>query len=545
MASGLASVVVLASQLHAPHRVLAGPPAPVVSRPASAAAAAVEARAALQAAGLHERWSMPEDAAVRARDAGIDEARVARWIDALLAGCLAAPDRCRDPLAASTPESEVTDMLLAVLGEIGADASLPLLRRLDARGFYQAGVARARIHERAMLQAVARSVCAPPDASEIQSVRAGLDDFAVLRVRAGRLVAERPTPAELDDLSYFLAAVAQAGTEVGHLPGRAHGSWTDPAPPSAERERLAGELDAARLRGDLPAMARHAGAYLASLGYPRAVRFEDESTYAWGGARYSYVMRDLAEVSEDLGQLGQAAELYRHADPGGGACGTSVDYRWQEQVEGVIRAEERRGQCRAVVAERLLGIDENFGPGVYGTARLRAAGFDLLRLYRGALVTRHREIEPAELERVLAQASGGLGPAALQRLARRGPEDWARRVHAVRGLADAGQRAALPVLVEIAASSAPAVAVEALTALADLAEKPPYDPCSDAWGSASFSNVWQRPVHSLGRACETHLDARARADLARSLAPFLRHASLDVRKAARSARQRILHGAPE
>lgn len=543
MAPGLAGIVVLASQLHAPHRVQAEPPAPAVSQPAADAAG--EAEAALQAAGLHERWSMPEDAAERARQAGIDEARVARWIETILADCLAAPDRCPDPLARSTSRREVTDRLLTVLGEIGSTASLPLLHRLDARGIYQAGMARARIHERAMLQAVARSTCAPPSASEIAAARDQLSGFVVVRVRAGRVGAERPTAAELDDLAYFLAAVAQAGVEVGRLPEHARASWTSPAVPSPERDRLASELEAAQLRGDLPAVARHATAYLATLGYPRAVRFEDEATYAWGGARYSYVMRALAEAAEDLGQLGQSADLYRHADPGGGACGTSVDYRWQEQVQGLIRAEERRGQCRAVVAERLLGIDENLGPGIYGTARLHAAGFDLMRLYRGALVTRSRDLEPVELERVLAQAPDGLGSAALQRLRQRGPEDWARRIHAVRGLADTGQQAALPMLIELAASSTPEVAVEALTAIADLAEKPPYDPCGDAWGSGSFSNMWQRPIQSLGRSCETHLGAKARTGLARSLAPFLRHASADVRKAARSARQRILHGAAE
>lgn len=548
MASGLAGIAVLASQIHAPHRVWAEPPAPAVSRPASVPDAAAEARAALQAAGLHERWGMPEDATERARNAGIDEARVTRWLEAIQADCLAVSGRCEDPLAPPASSHEITDRLLDVLGEIGTAASLPLLRRLDARGLYQAGMARARIHERAMLQAVAQSPCAPPSASEIMEARAQLDDFAAVRVRAGRLVAERPTPAELGDLAYFMAAVAQAGAEVGHMPEHARASWTSPAPASAERDRLAGELDAASLRGDLPAMARHAAAYLATLGYPRAVRFENESTYAWGGARYSYVMRDLAEVSEDLGQLGQlrqAAELYRHADPGGGACGTSVDYRWQEQVQGVIRASERQGQCRAVVAERLLGIDETLGADTYGTGRLRAAGFDLERLYRGALVTRHREIERAELERVLAQAPEGLGPAALQRLARRGPEDWARRIHAVRGLTDTGQQAALPMLIEIAASSTPEVAVETLTAIADLAEKPAYDPCGNTWSSGSWSNMWERPIRSLGRSCETQLDARARTRLARSLAPLLRHASVDVRKAARSARQRILHGAAE
>ncbi|HWN68353.1 MAG TPA: hypothetical protein VNM90_11995, partial [Haliangium sp.] len=404
-----------------------------------------------------------------------------------------------------------------------------------------AGMARARIHERAMLQAVARFPCAPPSAAEIARARAALADFTVVRVRAGRMVAEPPTASELDDLSYFLAAVSEAGIEVGRLSAHARASWTQPAAASPERDQLAAQVEAAKLRGDVAAMARHARAYLVTLGHPGAARFEGESTYAWGGARYSYVMRDLAEAAEDLGNFGHATENYRAADPGGGACGTSTDARWQEQVQGVIRVEERQGRCRAVVAERLLGIDEDREAGIYGTARLHAAGFDVPRLYRGALVTRNREIEPAELERVLAQA-----PAALQRLRTRGPEDWSRRIHAVRGLADAGQQDALPALLEVAASSTPAVAVASLAAIADLAEKPAHDPCAPlAWGFGSYSTMWERPIQPLYNFCESNLRPPARTRLANSLRPFLRHADPEVRKAAREARRRILHGARE
>jgi hypothetical protein len=535
MMLGLAGVALLAVSSGAP--AMADPP-PAAPRADPASRAADEAVAALAAANLHQRWSMPGDAAERARSAGIDEARAIRWLDVLLADCLAQDGRCADQPQQPSPHSELVDVLTTVLGEIGSEVALPVLRRLDARGIYQAGMARARIHERAMLEAVTQLPCAPPSAAEIARARAALADFAVVRVRAGRLVAESPTAGELDELSYFLAAVSQSGLEVGHLPAHARASFTQPAPASRERERLAVQIEAAKLGGDSAAVVRHAHAYLATLGHPGAARFEDESTYAWGGARYSYVMRDLAEAAEDLGDFGRSAENYRTADPGGGACGTSTAVRWQEQVQGLIRAEERQGQCRAVVAERLLGIDEDHEAGIYGTARLRAAGFDVLRLYRGALVTRNREIAPAELEHVLAQT-----PAALERLRTRGPEDWSRRIHAVRGLAHVGQQAALPALLEIAASSAPSVAVESLQAIADLAEKPAHDPCAPlAWGFGSYSNMWKRPIQPLHHACETHLRPPARTRLAASLRPFLRHADADVRQAARQARQRILHG---
>jgi hypothetical protein len=531
---GLAGMALLAISSRTP--VLASPPrAAQPGDPASRVAE--EAAAALEAASLNQRWSMPEDAAERARGAGIDEARVIRWLEVLLADCLAQDGPCADALQPPDSRGELVDTLVTVLGEVGGEPALPVLRRLDARGLYHAGMARARIHERAMLQAVAQLPCAPPSDAEIARARAALADFAVVRMRNGSLVAEPPTAGELDDLSYFLAAVSEAGIEVGHPSAHAGASWTRPAAASPERDQLAAQIEAARLRGDIAAVARHAQAYLATLGPPGAARFENESTYAWGGARYSYVMRDLAEAAEDLGDLGRAAENYRAADPGGGACGTSTDVRWQEQVQGLIRAEERRGRCRVVVAERLLGIDENHEPAIYGTARLRAAGFDVLRLYRGALVTRNREVDLADLERVLAQM-----PAALERLRARGPEDWSRRIHAVRGLADAGQQAALPVLIEVAASSAPAVAVEGLQAIADLAEKPRHDPCEPlGWGYGSYSTMWERSIQPLHRYCDSNLRPPARTRLATSLRPFLRHAAPEVRKAARLARQRILH----
>jgi hypothetical protein len=537
MTLGIASMALLAVSSGTP--VMAEPP-PAALPAEPAVRAADEARAVLMAANLYERWSMPDDAAERARMAGVDEARVLRWLEVILADCLAQDGRCADPLQQPEPRRDLVEVLLNVLGEVGSEKALPVLQRLDARGLYPADTARARIHERAMLQAVGQHPCAPPSAAEIARVRAALADFAVVRARAGRLVAEPPAAGELDDLSYFLAAVSEAGMEVGRLPAHARASWSQPAPASRERDQLAAEIEAAELRGDIAAVARHAQAYLATLGHPGAAHFEDESAYGWGGARYSYVMRDLAEAAEDLGDLGRAAEMYRAADPGGGACGTSTDARWQDQVQGLIRAEERRGRCRAVVAERLLGIDEGFEPDVYGTTRLRAAGFDVPRLYRGALVTRNREIEPAELEGVLAQT-----PDALARLRTRGPEDWSRRVHAVRGLAQAGQQAALPALLEIAASSAPDVAIESLQAIADLAEKPSHDPCELTGGSFSFSTAWERPIQPLHHACETHLRPPARARLAAALRPLLRHAAPEVREAARLARRRILHGSDE
>ena len=159
----------------------------------------------------------------------------------------------------------------------------------------------------------------------------------------------------------------------------------------------------------------------------------------WGGARFSYVMRDVAMAAELEDEPALAAELYRRAAPGGGACGTSVSYRAQLQTRGLIRSEEARGRCRAVIAERLGYPDEE----AYGPARLADAGYDLPRLYRGALLTRHRERPRVELEAAIERAPVHRREAALARLSARGPEAWESRVSAVEGLANYSGRAGM------------------------------------------------------------------------------------------------------
>src|SRR5262249_6029068 len=126
-------------------------------------------------------------------------------------------------------------------------------------------------------------------------------------------------------------------------------------------------------------------------------------------------------------------------------CGTSVSSYRDGQIEGVIRTVERLRGCRAVATERLFSVDR---AGPYGAERLAKSGFDVARLYTGALLTLGRD-DAAETQRLL-QALPSRAPEALARAARLGPEAWATRVRAIAGYADAAGRAGIDRLLEIA-----------------------------------------------------------------------------------------------
>lgn len=480
----------------------------------------------------------------RAAAAGLDRARVARLLTDLADACPdACPDLAREP-AVST--------LLHIFGESGTAADAPLLLRLEARGSYEAGRALEAILARALADAVARAACAAPTPAELAEARADLRDFLVLRQRGAALVAEAALPAELDDLAYFYAAVAGNGPQVGAA-REGSGSWASPAAPDPELDKLAADLTRAQAAGDLPALVAAGRAYLARLGFPGPIRADAEGTWAWGGARFSYVLRDLAQASELLGDHALAGQLYRRADPGGGACGTSTSHRWAEQVRGAIRSAEQLGDCRAALAERLLDID---GPPTmfpqpapvgedYGPARLAAAGFDVARLYRGALLTAGRGDE-AQLRAALAAAPPALGQPALERLARLGPEHWERRVYAAEGLADVGRRDAIPQLLAALAAAPGDLRPRLLAAIGELARRPEFDPCDPDLSGIGLSGIgsgWTREITWLGGSCDTVLrlgDARVTAV---SLVPWLQDHDPDTRAAAAHALGELGHRA--
>ena len=501
----------------------------------------------IDAADLRGGLETRDEDLARAAAAGLTEDELLRTLAELLADCLAASAPCEDYSVGGgmlgRPDRAVLEMLFTLLGESGSSAALPWLVRLDARHVRRAGLALERILERRWEVERARHPPTPPTTDQVAGVRATLGDFLAVRVRDGTLVAETPAAAELDDLAYFLAAVGDAGPEVGTARESGRGSFARPGEPDPAREELARALDEAKYAGDLAAVRRTGLAYLESLGYPGPIRTEEESSYAWGGASWSYAMRDVAQAAEATGDAELAEALYRRARPGGGACGTSVDYRWRQQIEGTIRAAELAGRANAVVAERLIAVDGAPAPWSttsYGPQPLAEAGFDLPRLYRGALVTANRDADHAELEAALRAAPAALAGPALERLAARGPEAWEPRVWALEGLADTAGREALPVLFELLAAGRSAVRVRTLRALGAAAERPHGDPCRPiGFGFGEGSSEWSRTISPFGHECETVITLAETDALAARLHPLLEDPEPDVRAAAAEALGRI------
>jgi hypothetical protein len=320
--------------------------------------------------------------------------------------------------------------------------------------------------------------------------------------------------------------------------------------PSAVEDRVAlrAELSAALDLGDFESAQKAASAYLHSLGYPGPIDASLEADAAWGGARFSYVMRDLALVSEAVGEIAIATDLYRRANPGGGMCGTSVDYRRGQQLRGLVRSAERAGKCSTIVAERLLDWEDDYNPPgtghewverdasiAYGPGRLVEAGFDVARLYRGAMVFANREVGAEVLTRVFSKSGNELGRAALRRLADRGPEAWEERVRAVEGLADVGQRDAVTPLAAVLPTAGNELRARTLAALGALTRRFATGPCGEDQGISlgGWSNIWSRPVTPLrDTSCEYALDDDATARLARKIVPYLDDEATDVRTAA-------------
>ncbi|MHA7629891.1 HEAT repeat domain-containing protein [Corallococcus sp. M7] len=459
-------------------------------------------------------------------------AEVERKLRALLARCLAGTEECAEfdfRVRAETEEMQEVAMsvkrLIDELGEHGGAEVLPLLWQLDARGSFDALQAREVIQTRAMLRTLATRPCAPPSSEEIAAERAGLSDFTVLRAQGGKLVAVRPTPQELEDLAYFLVAVREAGPPVGETqePG---GDWRKPAPANDSLDAAHAELTSARLRGDVQGMDAAARRYLVLLGYPGPLKASEENSYGWHSSRYASVMREWAAVQEDLGAFSEAAALYRRTSPVDGACATGADITLNEQIRGVIRTTEQHAGCRGIVTERLLDIEDRYwgditAPPPYGPTRLREAGFDLSRLYRGALVTRHRDIPPEELKQVLSAAPEPLRTDALRRLQERGPEAWEKRVLALEGLADVGQRDALEPLSALAFDSLGETQHRAVAVLGVLAERPDADPCSKNHVPGGRSGG-MRGIRTLGDQCATVLNPQEQDALATRLLPLLK-----------------------
>ncbi len=498
------------------------------------AATAQEVAQAFRRVGLKDEAFDSLSERKKLKRLGFDEAKLLSLVEGLFAVCLHEGTKC-DSEKPSKQEQERIDNgreLLTLLGNVGTHASLPLLWRLSGRGFSWAQDARLRVYEKDMAKQIASHQCKSPSVAEVAAMRETLGDFVVIRSKGTSLILDIPTAAEADDLAYFLAAVAETGAPVGEA-SRQHGSWMTPGPKNETRTKLLLQFEDAQSRGDSTAIGAAAQTYLQTFGFPTAFNGKDEAIYSWGGARYSNVMRELADVDESQGNDTEAASLYRLADPGGGACGSSVDSRWKNQVKGLIRAEEKAGRCRSVVPERLLDLNEYGAPdGIYGPDRLAKAGFDVARLYRGALVTAYRDADEKALRALFAADPTPLGKKATGRLKRQGPEAWESRVYALEGWVDIAKKKAVPRLTEFALAgpstrkrrwSLTGLKRRAMSALGELARRPKNDPCNPERRISffsSFSSTWHREVKTL-EGCGEVLTKQERDGLSAQLLPLL------------------------
>ncbi|APR86200.1 Hypothetical protein A7982_11549 [Minicystis rosea] len=533
----------------------APPPAsaPVEEPLPSMEEAMARGRAIAESWNAEARYADEEKRAAWIAKERVDETSTRRLVEALTKPCLA--ERNREAAACKAAEDTATDAgkaiaaLLEVLAEIAdpaplGSASQRLLVRLDTRGMWQADQGLSRILERRMVASFGS--CAPPSAAEIAAARQSLADFAVVAPPAAPargLAARFPTAAELDEIAYFQAIVADAGPAVGSVEeDRSRAPLPKDHPDIAAREQLHDEMRGALLDGEIDHHLRAAEAYLRTLGYPDPLRMAEEGDMRWGGAGVSFVMRDAARSAEVLGRYALAEALYRRPHPGGGMCGTSTASRRDEQIKGIIRAGELRRGCRAVAAERLFAVSLDRHH-VYGPERLARAGIDVGRAYAGALYTLGRDDVP-ELERALKALPTRAGEA-LARLAQRGPEAWAMRVRAIPGYADTAQRAGLARLLVIAEHGAGTMRGEALEALGWLVEDRGYDPCLETsfgigWGHAS--SRLERHVQNVMGICETRVNASSIESTVRRLSALASDPNPEVREAVATTLGRL--GAP-
>lgn len=544
----LALVTVLGAPVITPTTKPTAAKSPALAESAAAkvdlAAAVATAEATLTAAKLPANKYDFDGAITRA--SGLDPDRLAAQLDALSAACPAPTEVC----TALLPHGELQDRLARTLGRLASLRHAASLLRGSQRGSFEASRALDQLRLRAMVDALPRARCGPPTSAELTRTTTELADFMVLRVRAGVLTAEVLTSHERDDLAYFLVAVDSAGREVGAPAEATRANPMSPATPGAQdqqRAELLVQMQAAKHAGDLATAVATGKRYLATFNYPAAMDGAADAEHAWGGPRHSFVMRDLAALAELTGDVPLAHDLYRRADPGGGMCGTSYWSFWKHQVGGVVRTAERLGDCRPAISERLLDIDLDDSndtaapdPMGIGTGRLTAAGFDVPRLFRGAMLTLGRDDEPA-LRRALEAAPAPLRSAALARLERRGREDWARRVYAIEGLAATGDRRTLTALVAMLDTLTAGDRKRVAATIGEAAQRPEIDPCapSQGFGFGRRSNMWARQVPTLARTCKTALTVEQSEALARGLLPMVRHSDEWTRNAAIEALGKI------
>jgi hypothetical protein len=218
----------------------------------------------LAAAWLAAKYDDDERAQLMGRH-HLDQARVLELLHGIVDACLAEPDResvaCRAVHDDASDAGKACQALTELLGLVADPAAtnttvIRLLVALEARGAPGAGDGLDKLLDRRWEAGLAarEARCKPPTPDELATARLALGDLAIVARAPGATKARWPTSAELDTLAYFYASIANAGPEVG---GAKEDSTALPLPDGhpalAARSRLRGELQAARLDGDLEA----------------------------------------------------------------------------------------------------------------------------------------------------------------------------------------------------------------------------------------------------------------------------------------------------
>jgi hypothetical protein len=511
--------------------------------PLSPEAACAEGKALMVKAMLTSGF-VDEAGFLRAKAVGLTEDKAATLLEALARACLDADEAgeaaCKELGSDAKGFDDVLSMLLGVLGRsipssapAGAPGpSMRLLVRLEARGLWRATAALREVLKRRTEESL--GPCSPPTVSELAQASASLQGFVVVdgpspRSPKSAWRVHAPTPSELADLAYFYAAIAEQVPEVGFFQEDHTSPPKAPDDPAVlERKRMASQMQTALLEGDLETHAKLADAYLASLGFPGPIRTREDGDVRWGGEGFSFVLRDAARSHELLGHDAKATELNRRARPETWAT------HWNHQRRAILRATERTTGCRAALADRLYVLDRD--PWT-GPSRLARAGFDVERLYRGALLTNNRE-ERAILETAFAlanRAGNGAGADALDRLDRLGTEDWVTRVRAIEGYADIAKKGALDRLFALAEGGAVASRARAIHTIGNLVQDRGYEPCNKSerrgWGVGST----ERTVTSVMHTCEGSLDAREQSRVVARLGALAGSSEIVLRAAVAEA----------
>lgn len=462
------------------------------------------------------------------RGAGFEAWELIELVEPLISSCHKSAWRCDADKAEA--------LALVLLGWADDPRARDMVASLALLGAKTAVEVREAILERRAIEAMASGRCEPPSAAELAAARHDLVDFRTLEAtQSGRLRPRQLTAAELDDLAYFMVVVAHAGLRVGwgseEVPSSPDESWL------AALTRVTGDWDAALLHGNLDGVQDAGWRHLELLGWPGPLQVPER--LARGTAPHSERMRDLAWIAELRGRHDEARELWTRARTTG-ICGMDTHRKWLTQMKGSIRAAERSGDCRAAIAERLLDISavdrwsfggdapaERYESGFdYGLRRLAAAGFDIPRLYRGALLTRNRNEDPRELA---AAIEGPEQDIVRARLRVRGNEAWEVRVRAIEGLADTLGESALDPLLELLAVGDVSVRWRVLSTIGQAAERPAAGVCDPQGQGFAGSSGSYRVVHRFGYNCATQLDDNEVSALAKRLLPYLRDPEPKIR----------------